>query len=176
MKKEKGHLRKSHQHRDDLTGEHAYSDMGQLIFLVIFLIVWIVDSFVFKYSTFLTKYISNSIRIPIAMVILTISGLLAGIGLKTVFGEKREKPYVITTGVFSVVRHPIYLASILFYLGCILFSLSIFSTLVWILIIIFYYFISRYEERLLSQKFGSEYNEYMTKVPMLLPIRFLKKR
>ncbi|MEA2021510.1 MAG: isoprenylcysteine carboxylmethyltransferase family protein [Candidatus Caldatribacteriota bacterium] len=175
MKKEKGHLRKSHQHRDDLTGEHAYSDIGQLIFLVIFLIVWIMDSFLFKYSTFLTRYISNSIRVPIALVILTISGLLAGIGLKMVFGEKREKPHVITTGVFSIVRHPIYLASILLYLGFILLSLSIFSALVWILIIIFYYFISRYEERLLSQKFGSEYNEYMIKVPMLLPIKFSKK-
>ncbi len=175
MKKEKGHLRKSHQHRDDLTGEHAYSDIGQLIFLVIFLIVWIADSFVFRYSTFLTRYISNSIRIPIALVILIISGLLARAGLSMVFGEKREEPLVITTGVFSIVRHPIYLASILLYLGFLLLSLSIFSALVWILIIIFYYFISRYEERLLSQKFGSEYNEYMAKVPMLLSIKFFKK-
>jgi len=28
MKSEKGHLRKSHQHRSDLAGEHAFSDMG----------------------------------------------------------------------------------------------------------------------------------------------------
>jgi hypothetical protein len=55
MKNEKRHLRKSHQHRGDLTGEHAFSDMGQLILLVIFLVVWIADSFVFKYSTFLTQ-------------------------------------------------------------------------------------------------------------------------
>jgi len=31
MKSEKGYLRKSHQHRGDLTGEHAFSDIGQLI-------------------------------------------------------------------------------------------------------------------------------------------------
>ena len=59
MKSEKGYLRKSHQHRSDLTGEHVFSDIGQLILLVIFLTVWIADSFVFKYSTFLTKYVSN---------------------------------------------------------------------------------------------------------------------
>jgi len=171
MKKEKGYLRKSHQHRGDLTGEHAFSDMGQLILLVVFLVVWIADSFVFKYSTFLTQYVSNYIRVPIALIVLVISGLLAWTGLKIVFRETREEPQVITTGVFSIVRHPIYLSSILLYLGFILLSLSLFSVLVWFIIIIFYYQISRYEEKLLTQRFGSAYEEYKKKVPMLLPIK-----
>lgn len=171
MKNEKGHLRKSHQHRGDLTGEHAFSDTGQLILLVVFLIIWIADSFIFKYSTFLAQYVSNYIRVPIALIVLVISGLLAWFGLKIVFGETREKPQVITTGVFSIVRHPIYLSSILLYLGFILLSLSLLSVLVWILIIVFYYMISRYEEKLLTQRFGSAYEEYKKKVPMLLPIK-----
>lgn len=171
MKNEEGHLRKSHQHRGDLTGEHAFSDMGQLIFLVVFFVVWITDSFVFKYSTFLTQYISNYIRVPIALIALVISGLLAGFGLNTVFGKTREEPQVITTGVFSIVRHPVYLGSILLYLGFILLSLSLLSVLVWILIIVFYYMISRYEEKLLTQRFGSVYEEYKKKVPMLFPIK-----
>ncbi len=171
MKNEKGHLRKSHQHRSDLTGEYAFGDMGQLILLVVFLVVWIADSFVFKYSTFLTQYVSNYIRVPIALIILTISGLLAGFGLNTVFGKTREEPQVITTGVFSIMHHPIYLGSILLYLGFILLSLSLLSVLVWILIIVFYYMISRYEEKLLTQRFGSAYEEYKKKVPMLLPIK-----
>lgn len=174
MKSEKGHLRKSHQHRDDLTGEYAFGDMGQLILLVTFLIVWIADSFVFKYSTFLTRYISNYVRVPIALTILTISGLLAGFGLNTVFGKTREEPQVITTGVFSIVRHPIYLGSILLYLGFILLSLSLLSVLVWILIIVFYYMISRYEEKLLTQRFGSAYEGYKKKVSMLFPIKIFK--
>ena len=174
MKIDKGHLRKSHQHRGDLTGEYAFSDMGQLIFLVVFLAIWIADSFVFKYSTFLTRYVSNYIRVPIALIVLIISGLLAWAGLKAVFGETREEPQVITTGVFSIVRHPIYLGSILLYLGFILLSLSLLSVLVWILIIVFYYMISRYEEKLLIQRFGSAYEEYKKKVPMLFPIGIFK--
>lgn len=170
MKNEKGHLRKSYQHRDDLTGEYVFGDMGQLILLVVFLVVWIADSFVFKYSTFLTQYISNYIRVPIALIVLIISGLLAGFGLNTVFGKTREEPQVITTGVFSIVRHPVYLGLILLYLGFILLSLSLLSVLVWILIIVFYYMISRYEEKLLTQRFGSVYEEYKKKVPMLFPI------
>jgi protein-S-isoprenylcysteine O-methyltransferase Ste14 len=171
MKNDKGYLRKSHQNRGDLTGEHAFSDIGQLIFLIIFLIVWIADSFIFEYSTFLTQYISNYIRVPIALTILTVSGLLAGFGLSTVFGKSRKEPQVITTGVFSIVRHPIYLGSILLYLGFILLSLSLLSTLVWLIIIIFYYMISRYEEKLLTQRFGSAYEKYKKKVPMLFPIK-----
>jgi protein-S-isoprenylcysteine O-methyltransferase Ste14 len=171
MKNEKEYLRKSHQHRGDLTGEHAFSDMGQLIFLIIFLIVWITDSFIFEYSTFLTQYISNYIRVPIILIILTISGLLAGFGLNTVFGKTRKEPQVITSGVFSIVCHPIYLGSILLYLGFILLSLSLLSVLVWFIIIIFCYTISRYEEKLLTQSFGSAYEEYKKKVPMLLPIK-----
>jgi protein-S-isoprenylcysteine O-methyltransferase Ste14 len=108
MKSDKGHLRKSHQHRSDLMGEYAFGDMGQLILLVVFLVVWIADSFVFKYSTFLTQHVSNYIRVPIALIVLVISGLLAWAGLKAVFGETREEPQVITTGVFSIVRHPIF--------------------------------------------------------------------
>jgi len=171
MKSDKGHLRKSHQHRDDLTGEYAFGDMGQLILLVVFLVVWIADSFIFKYSTFLTRYIFNYIRVPIALIVLAISGLLAWAGLKIVFGETREEPQVITTGVFSIVRHPIYLGSILLYLGFILLTLSPLSVLVWFLIIIFYYMISRYEEKLLTQRFGSVCEEYKKKVPLLFPIK-----
>jgi protein-S-isoprenylcysteine O-methyltransferase Ste14 len=174
MKKEKGYLKKSHTHRDSLVGEYVYGDIGQLVFLIIFLMVWIADSFIFRYSTFLTRYISNFIRVPIALVIFFVSGLLAKDGLNMVFGKKREEPHMITTGAFSFVRHPIYLALILLYLGFILLSLSLLSILVWILIIIFYYMISRYEEKLLIKAFGSAYSEYMRKVPMFLPIKILK--
>ena len=63
------------------------------------------------------------------------------------------------------------ISSILLYLGFILLSLSLLSVLVWFIIIVFYYMISRYEERLLTQSFGSAYEEYKKKVPMLLPIK-----
>ena len=175
MKSGKNHLKKSHQHRSDLAGEYAFGDIGQLILLVIFLIVWVTDSFVTKYSTFLTQYVFVYLRVTIALIILISSGLLAGVGLYVVFGKIREEPQVITTSVFSVVRHPIYLAAVLLYLGFILLTLSLLSVYVWFLIIVFYYMISRYEEKLLVQRFGSAYEEYKKKVPMLFPIKIFKR-
>jgi protein-S-isoprenylcysteine O-methyltransferase Ste14 len=160
-----------HADREDLAGEHKAGDAGQVILGIVFLIVWILDSFVLKYTTIPAGNIAWYFRFIPGIILLIISGYLARAGLRIVFGEKRETPGVITEGVFSIVRHPIYLGCILFYPGLICFTLSLSSVAVWILIILFYWFISRHEEKLLLQKFGKEYEDYMNRVPMLLPAR-----
>ena len=53
--KSTSHHRGHHADREDLAGEHKAGDAGQLIFLFVFLIVWVLDSFVLKYSTFLVQ-------------------------------------------------------------------------------------------------------------------------
>ncbi len=161
---------KKHSGHDDLVGEHPWGDTGQIVCLIIFLTLWILDSFVFKYSTFLTTYIPVFIRITTGALVLGYSGWLARAGLKIVFGEKREKSEVIKKGVFSKVRHPIYLGAILLYLGLIFFTFSLLSLGFWLLIIIpFYFWISKYEEKILTEHFGQDYLDYKEKVPMLFP-------
>ncbi len=157
------------KHRDDLTGEHAFGDAGQLIFFALFLAVWITDGFIFKYSTLLNDYISFAVRLPLGIVVLIIAGYLAWAGLTTVFGEVREKPRVIRKSVFGVVRHPIYIGEILLYLGLLLLNTSLAGLAVWIIVIAFLHYISRYEERILLARFGDEYKHYMRDVPMYLP-------
>lgn len=160
---------KKHNDRHDLAGEHFFGDAGQIILLVIFLGAWILDSFIFHYSTFISKYIPLIIRIIFSVIILIYSGFLARSGLKIVFGEIREEACVIKKGVFKIVRHPIYLGAILLYLGLIVLTFSIISVFIWVLIIMFYYFISKYEEKILTKEFGNAYRQYMTEVPMLIP-------
>ena len=169
MKNEKTLNRKTHENREDLVGEHTVGDMGQVILILIFLAIWLADSFFLHYSTFLSNYISLWIRIPVAAIILVMAGILARKGMKIVFGEIREKPVVIRKGVFNLVRHPIYLGAILLYLGLIILTLSLATTLVWIIIILFYHFISRHEEKLLVEEFGRDYEDYMREVPMWIP-------
>ena len=169
METEKTSGRGNRQDREDLTGEHALGDAGQIFLLVLFLGVWVADSFFLKYSTFLTEYVSVYIRIPLAVIVLVISAYLARSGLGIVFGEKREKPEVIRMGVFSVVRHPIYLSAILFYVALLVASLSILAFVIWIVTVLFYITISRHEEKLLTERFGKDYENYMKEVPMLFP-------
>jgi len=160
---------KKHSGHQHLTGEYRWGDMGQLILFFLFLIIWIGDSFVFHYSTFLIEIVPDYVRIPLAGIVLISGWYLARNGMRAVFGTKRDKPEVINTGVFNIVRHPIYLGAILFYLGAIFITLSIASAAFWVLVVIFYIIISRYEERILTEAFGDDYLNYKTKVGMLFP-------
>jgi protein-S-isoprenylcysteine O-methyltransferase Ste14 len=160
---------RGHEHREDLAGEHPCGDNGQLILLILFLTVWVVDSFFLRFSTFAVRYVSPFIRIPVGVFLLLIAGYLAQQGMKIVFSEQRTQPVIIRKGVFNRVRHPIYLGCILFYVALVVFTLSIFATMVCAAIIVFYHYIAKYEEKLLLSKFGTEYEKYINAVPMWIP-------
>ena len=160
---------KKHTEHPHLTGEHRWGDTGQLILLFLFLVIWIADSFIFHYSTFLLEVVPDYIRVAIAGLILLAGWYMARRGIKAVFGTTREKPEVISTGVFRIVRHPIYSGAILFYLGATVITMSIASAAFVLLIIGFYIAISKYEERILTEKFGNDYLEYKKKTGMLFP-------
>ena len=164
---------KEHHKRHDLTGEHPFGDAGQIILACLFVGTWIADTFFFRYTTFFNGYIPLGARITMGVTLLILSGYLAGTGLTIIFGERREKPIVIWKGVFRVVRHPVYLSEILFYLGLLMLSLSLAAAGVGGITILFLHYISKYEEKLLLARFGQDYTKYMQEVPMWLP-RFWK--
>ena len=176
MAESKGYKRKTHEHREDLAGEHKLGDTGQIMLLVFFITGILADKFILHYSVFPIQFFPFYLRVLIALPFFVFSFYLALFGLKTIFGERREELIVIRSGVFSIVRHPIYLASILVYLGFIIISLSIIAFCIWVIIVLFYYYISRYEEKILVDKLGSQYGEYMREVPMFVPWFRRKKR
>jgi len=157
------------RHRDDLVGEHPFGDTGQLILLIVFLAVWIIDSFIIRLSTFAVHHISLFLRVPLGIAILLVAGYFAQQGMKVVFGEERTEPGLIEKGVFKIVRHPVYLGCILFYIALVVFTLSIFAAVICGTIIVFYHYIAKYEEKLLIARFGNAYEEYMHSVPMWIP-------
>ena len=159
----------SQGHSDKLSGEHRYSDVGQAILACLFFAVWITDSF-FEYSAFLNQYITNSVRMPLGIVLLVISAYLASTGLYIMFVKKREEPTVIREGAFRIIRHPIYLSEIMLYLGLLMLSISLAALVVWIISIGFLHYISRYEEKLLIACFGEDYRQYIKEVPMWIPL------
>jgi protein-S-isoprenylcysteine O-methyltransferase Ste14 len=166
--------KKTHHHHANLTGEYFAGDAGQLILALLFAAVWIADSFFLEYTTFLNQYVPPVFRISFGVLFLALSGYLAKTGLSIVFGENMEKPGVIRKSVFSIVRHPIYLSEILLYFGLLILNISLAAAVVWIIGIAFFHYISRYEESILLARFGKEYEQYMKKVPMWIPL--LRKR
>lgn len=160
-----------HQHRDrsSLTGEHPQGHIGQAILAALFFLAWGLDSFLLHYTTWLNQAVPLVVRIPLGLLILTLSSYLVIEGHKVVFHIQREKPMVFRESVFARVRHPIYLSELLFYLGLLSMSLSLAAALVLLATFFFLHSISRYEERLLLKRFGDEYQQYIRAVPMWIP-------
>jgi len=166
-------MRRSRRHenhnRDDLAGEYRWGDAGQMIFAVLFILVWIIDTFILKFTSFLNDIVPVAVRAPLAAVFFVFSAILSFRGLGIVFGEVRETPEVIRKGVFGLVRHPIYLGEILLYLGFLSLNISLAAAVVWLLATCFLHYLSRYEERLLTARFGEDYRRYIREVPMWIP-------
>ncbi|MHA1419733.1 MAG: methyltransferase family protein [Candidatus Heimdallarchaeaceae archaeon] len=164
-----GFIRGKHKGRKDLAGEHKITDVGQIILLSIFLIVWCLDSFIFQFSTFLSGFIPIYVTIPLGVTVLIISGVFVFTGLRKVFKEEREKPQVIVSGAFTYCRHPVYFGSILLYVGLSILTWSLLAIILCEVIILFYEYVATYEEKLLVDRFGEEYRDYQKKVPKWIP-------
>jgi protein-S-isoprenylcysteine O-methyltransferase Ste14 len=167
---------KKHAGHPHLAGEHRWGDTIQLVLLIIFLAIWITDSFFFHYSTKLKEVIPEFLRITLASVVLFAAWILARSGMKAVFGTTREKPEVINTGAFRLVRHPIYTGAILFYLGAILITGSLSAAAFWLVIVTSYTGIARYEEKILTVEFGDAYLTYKKQTGMFFPRLFSRVR
>jgi len=149
-------------------GEHPFGDAGQLISVGVFLAVWVADSFFLHISTFLSGYVPLYIRLVILSLALIIAIYHFRSGHVVISGKQRPNS-VVATGAFRYVRHPLYLASLLTYLGMIVSTLSLFSFAVFIGILVFYNYIASYEEKLLEAKFGEDYKNYKKRTGKWLP-------
>lgn len=98
-------------------------------------------------------------------ILLSFWGL---IGLPEVSDKFRSK--MVTTGPFSVLRHPTYLAHIMIFVGIFLLSGIVVTGLIAVLdILISLLVIIPLEERELLRRFGAQYREYSRNVPKILP-------
>ena len=83
--------------------------------------------------------------------------------------ETHRTEKIVTSGVYSIVRHPQYLGGLLAHVGISFLLSAWYSLLSTPLIVILIYLISRKEEEELIREFGKEYEDYKEKVPMLIP-------
>jgi protein-S-isoprenylcysteine O-methyltransferase Ste14 len=92
-------------------------------------------------------------------------------GRNTVNGQIADELNV--TGIYSILRHPLYLGNFFMWLGPVLFLRSLGVTLVFILIYWLYYErIMFAEEQFLRRKFGDVYDKWSEKVRSFIPLSF----
>jgi protein-S-isoprenylcysteine O-methyltransferase Ste14 len=135
----------------------------------IYFIIWILDSFIFEFSTVFKSFIPFILRLILFLSLFIIGCVLIfGTG-HILFHKKNKSSELITTGIFAHTRHPLYLGVLLIYLGLILFSFSLISIIVWIIIIILYDKLATFEENDLKTLYKEVYTEYQKKVPKWIP-------
>jgi len=88
---------------------------------------------------------------------------------------------VITTGLYSLVRHPQYFGIVVTTLGisitCIQFTGSVNpeAVYVWLIQVLGYILLAAYEEQYLLREHKREYQHYKAKVPFIFPTPLLTK-
>lgn len=79
-----------------------------------------------------------------------------------------EEGVLVTTGIYSIVRHPIYLGLLIITLGLVVSSGVWSQIIVWAALVMLLTYKMRWEETLLSKKYKG-YAQYMASVPALIP-------
>jgi len=124
-----------------------------------------------------------NLSVPVIHLIIGIPLILVAIWLgisgvkKTTLetAETHRTDKIVTTGVYSIMRHPQYVAGLIAHVG-ITFLLSARYSLFFSPLMVFYvYLLSKKEEKELINEFGDVYKDYQKKVPMFVPCWFTRK-
>lgn len=91
----------------------------------------------------------------------------------TPFPTPKDGSELITTGLYKFVRHPIYTGVILTVVGYGIYKESIWKTLVAVLLLILFYYKSKYEEEMLMKRY-EEYKDYEKRTAKFLPFIFFQ--
>ena len=163
---------RSHDSRPDLAGEHPQGDRLQILLFVLFVIAVLADHFYLGWASRLRNLVPFGVWLPVSLVFIIFGGFLSLLGIHSIFSEYTEEPRMVTSGLFSYIRHPVYLGAILVYFGLLVFTLSSLAFLVFIAVILLYNWLARDEEARMLKVFGASYKEYMRQKPRWLPRLF----
>jgi len=156
-------------HAHLLGKEHPYSHYFQIIAALVFFPIWLLDSFVFKISIGLARFVPWFLRLIVSLLVIIIAIVITRKAEDVLFKEKYDPPTIIDKGILAHVRHPLYLGTLLIYLGFIFGTFSIISFLIFLIVFFLYNKIATYEEQDLERIFGEEYLEYKSRVPKWIP-------
>jgi protein-S-isoprenylcysteine O-methyltransferase Ste14 len=153
--------------------------------VAIYLLILIPDIVLFKGPKWwgALMYVAKAAGLVIGVLALSVIDLREFLGLRQaarfIRGGNTEgdiegmtEEGFITSGVFGMVRHPLYFA------GIIIFACQPVYTRNWltvsVLAILYFIYGALVEEKRMLKRFGQEYENYMIRVPRLIPRLFKK--
>jgi len=153
-----------------LGSEHPLWDRIQLLLIGSFVVVMFFDNV----STLSFGYPSVLARVSAYPILLLPSVFLIAFGIylikeshSAVFSNT-ERPQFHDSGVYSLVRHPMYLGGLMILFGFLVLNFSLVAFAIWIIYAVLCDWMANYEERDLLRVLGKEYANYQSRVPKWL--------
>ncbi|MBO4646029.1 MAG: DUF1295 domain-containing protein [Bacteroidales bacterium] len=164
---------------------HSFEKSGNFLFKhrgIVPVFVFLACSPILLFTTSLDLYLTANDSFVIVWTCIAILVSLLGMAVRaytigtTPHGtsgrntEKQIAKKLNTQGIYSVVRHPLYLGNYLMWLGLLLFMMDLpFLVAVSLVYWLYYERIMYAEERYLEREFGQDYLDWSLKVPAFLP-------
>jgi protein-S-isoprenylcysteine O-methyltransferase Ste14 len=160
-------------HSMEESGKWLFKYRGQLPLVLFALAIPAIKFNTYSWITDDLYIILTVLAIFISFLGLVIRAITIGITPKGTSGRntKEQVAEVLNSkGIYSVIRHPLYLGNFLMWLGIVVFSFNLwflfsFCLLYWL----YYERIMFAEERFLERKFGQTYIDWSLKIPAFVP-------
>ena len=130
--------------------------------MALILLVILIITIIFKNQFQIPEYVRTIGFIICAIgVIFIIAGIIT---LGEYFTTSIIPKGLVTTGIYSKIRHPMFIGAILVYIGIVVIFQSIIGFLLVLFILIpFFIYSAIEEEKILSEKFKDKYTAYKKK-------------
>jgi len=149
-------------------------------FFIFWFGIWISPQSMFITPIFQNFVLSIPIinfSIPLFHLLISIPFILMGawFGIVSVklttlkVAETHRTEKIVSTKIYSVIRHPQYFGAILAHIGISFLLSSFFSLLITPVIILLNFLVAWKEEKELVKEFGKIYEDYKKNVPMFVP-------
>ncbi|MFX0021260.1 MAG: methyltransferase family protein [Candidatus Hermodarchaeota archaeon] len=152
-------------HEREAPNSHLY----QGLLPVIFILIWFLDSQIFRFSTFLNNFVPFMIRIILFVIVFAISIIFIMLSHSTLFKSHEPSNKLITSGILRYVRNPMYFGILLIYVAFLLLSISLIGIGLFVVVFLVYNWMVNFEEKILENIFGDEYKEYKSRVSKWIP-------
>ncbi len=157
-------------HEREIPHGHIY----HAVMPILFILIWFLDSHIFRITTFLNDFVPFSFRTILFIILLCIAYSFIMLSHRILFKSHAPPNSLITNGILGYLRNPMYAGILLIYVAFILFSISIISIGFFIVIFLVYNWMANFEEKILENMFGDDYIQYKKRVPKWIPNPFKK--
>ncbi len=149
--------------------EIKYSHLIQAGLPITFIIISLLDSYVFRISVWLNDFVPFIIRIILCVITLGIALIFIKLSHDALFRHNGPSNTLITAGILGHVRNPMYLGVLLIYVAFLFLSISLICLGFFIVVTLIYNNMVNNEEKVLEELFGEDWLTYKKTVPKWIP-------